>query len=246
MINRGFRNYSWFGLDRFQIYSIYSRISIVLGHVYSMWETSVRFMHLTSHVIPWRNNAKQMSHHNGRMSEIHTTSYKWYDNISSLQFEWKPLKQNLWYKTNTIFSNMKFMLLYMLVENTYIHVIVTMFIIFNFHQKNNEKCENYNQSGPKMWHWTIPPLNSHILTSETQKASFLYGKYEHSEGIVSSHILDDIIIVLVWDNINLFWKVDPNSFQNIGENFILFSVLRTWFRDFTVTNFDFLVTHSKE
>jgi hypothetical protein len=55
----------------------------------------------------------------------------------------------------------------------------------------------------------------------------MYGKYEHSEGIVSSHILDDIIIVLVWDNINLFWKVDPNSFQNLGENFILFSVLRT-------------------
>lgn len=77
------------------MYNIYSRISIVLGHVYSMWETSVRFMHLTSHVIPWRNNAKQMSHHNGRMSEIYTISYKWYDNISSLQFEWKPLKQNL-------------------------------------------------------------------------------------------------------------------------------------------------------
>lgn len=99
----------------------------------------------------------------------------------------------LWYKakTNTIFSNMNLCCFTCWLRE---HIFMSWFVIFNFHQRNNEKCENYNQSGPKMWHWTIPPLNSHFLKSETQQASFLSGKYEPSEGIVSSHILDDWLL----------------------------------------------------
>ena len=75
------------GFNAYHIFSYFHRFGTCIFHV--------RFMHLRSHDIPWRNNAKQMSQYNCRMSEIHTISYKWYDNISSLQFEWKPLKQNL-------------------------------------------------------------------------------------------------------------------------------------------------------
>ena len=174
----------WF--RQVSMYNIYSGISIVLGHVYSMWDSCISH-HTSSLDVTMQNKCRitmvecqkyiQLRTHD--MIIFHRFSLNenpWSRTYGTKQIRsfriWNLCCSTCWLRTHIFMSWLLCLLSLIFIRETMRNVRITI--------NQVQKCDT-----------TIPPLNSHFLTSETQQASFLYGKYEPSEGIVSSHILDD-------------------------------------------------------